>query len=155
MTLRSVRAVRALRALRALGALAVLLSAAACAKHQPSDRDPAEQSPTHRLTRLGALLIVENQRPVDYVIYLDRAGGQRIGTARGSTTERFALRGDLIPPTAQLRIIGRPIGGGELIGESITVPRGGTIRLRILQSSVFISADPTPETGPDSGGAPR
>jgi len=135
--------------LRIVGALAALLLTAACAKHAPADRDPAEQSPDHRLTRIGALLVVENQRPIDYVIYLDRAGGLRIGTARGSTTERFTLRGDLIPPTAQLRIVGRPIGGGELITEAITVPRGGTIRLRILQSSVFITADPSPQ--PDSG----
>lgn len=136
----------------ALPLLVALAGAVACAARPvpvdgaPPDPDSAVASGRSAtdLTGIYATLIVENQRPIDYRIYLTRQGGERIGMVRGPGRSTFLLRGTQMPHTGDLRVVAVPIAEREVLQVSANVPRGRTARIRIMPNDAYMLVDPLP-----------
>lgn len=137
---------------RALVAAAVLLGAgvAACvgravpvegAPPAVADAEASSQS----ITAVAATLIVENERMVDYRIYLTRQGGERLGIVRGPGRATFMLRGVQLPHTGDLRVVAVPIAAREALLGAANVPRGRVARFRIMPNDAYMIVDPLPE----------
>jgi hypothetical protein len=102
---------------------------------------PEEESKPMTLTEVAATLLVENERMVDYNIYLTRQGGERLGLVRGPGRARFLLKGVQLPHTGDLRVVAVPIAArGNLVG-SAYVPRGRTARFRIMPNDAYLIVD--------------
>lgn len=135
------------RGFRRAALLAGALLLAACARRRDK---PAGEGFTS-IVDVGVTLIVENDRPMDYNIYLGRMGGIRLGLARGPARTRFLLTGGMLPHTGDLRVVGIPIAGNnrDVVEARANVPHGRTVRMRILPHDVYMLVDPLPEE-PDS-----
>jgi hypothetical protein len=106
----------------------------------PAENELAGQS----ITDVVATLIVENERMVDYRIYLTRQGGERLGLVRGPGRATFLLRGVQLPHTGDLRVVAVPIAAREPLVGQANVPRGHTARFRIMPNDAYITVDPLP-----------
>lgn len=127
--------------------LAAAAIAGACfARAVPVDgAPPAEpESTAVSLTNIAATLIVENQRMVDYRIYLTRQGGERLGIVRGPGRATFLLRGVQLPHTGDLRVVAVPIADRVVLVGSANVPPGRTARFRITPNDAYLIVDPLP-----------
>ena len=143
--------------LRRLGAVAVaaLLVPAGCiGRSVPVEgaAPVADESapPVRALTDFAATLIVENERMLDYRIYLTRQGGERLGIVRGPGRSTFHLRGVQLPPTGDLRVVAVPIAGRDPLLATAYIPRGRTARFRIMPNDAYIIVDPLPAEVRDS-----
>jgi hypothetical protein len=103
-----------------------------------------EEARSQSITDVAATLIVENERMVDYRIYLSRQGGERLGIVRGPGRARFLLRGVQLPHTGDLRVVAVPIAAREPLIGAAYVPRGRTARFRIMPNDAYIVVDPLP-----------
>lgn len=118
----------------------------------PDPDSAAMRAPRANLTGRWATLIVENERPVDYRIYLTRQGGERLGLVRGPGRSTFVLRGSQMPPTGDLRVVGVPMAENGYVVGSANIPRGRTARFRIMPNDAYMIVEPLPipkDTTPD------
>jgi hypothetical protein len=104
-----------------------------------------EQLGRGSLTEVAATLIVENERMLDYRIYLTRQGGERLGIVRGPGKATFRLRGAQMSHTGDLRIVAVPIASRVAVTGSAQVPWGRTVRFRIMPNDAYLIVDPMPE----------
>ena len=104
-----------------------------------------EQLGRGSLTEVAATLIVENERMLDYRIYLTRQGGERLGSVRGPGKATFQLRGAQMSHTGDLRIVAVPIASRVAVSGSAQVPWGRTVRFRIMPNDAYLIVDPLPE----------
>lgn len=131
-----------------LAAVLLLAGAAACVgRAVPVEGAPptaevegADQS----ITAVVATLIVENERMVDYRIYLTRQGGERLGIVRGPGRATFQLKGVQLPHTGDLRVVAVPIADRVALMGAANVPRGRTARFRIMPNDAYLIVDPLP-----------
>jgi hypothetical protein len=123
--------------LRRTAAAAALVALAACssAKRAGENRLVGRMAPT--------MLVVENRRPVDVTMFLDRSGQRvRLGMVSGPGVGRFAIPADLVASTGALRVIAQPRAERGILEESAVVRPGDTVRFTIDLSDVQIAVDP-------------
>jgi hypothetical protein len=128
---------------------ASITSSAACMGGRPVPVDGAqpvadERATSSSLTEVAATLIVENERMVDYRIYLTRQGGERLGIVRGPGRATFHLKGVQLPHTGDLRVVAVPIADRVPLMGAANVPRGRTARFRIMPNDAYLIVDPLP-----------
>jgi len=123
--------------LRRTTLVGVLGTLAACSSAARSKEQRANSSAA------PTMLVVDNRRPIDVTMFLDR-GGQRVrlGMVGGPGTARFLIPRDLVLGAGTLRVIAKPRAEFETLEDSAVIRPGDTARFTIDMNDVRLVVDP-------------